>query len=92
MAGMCVMGAQNACQQTFLATGNAKISLFMAMLRKVILMIPLALVLPMFINPPTNGLYLAEAFSDVLAATITTVVFFSTTYRRLRKADIAQQT
>ena len=62
------------------------------MLRKVILMIPLALVLPMFINPPTNGLYLAEAFSDVLAATITTVVFFSTTYRRLRKADIAQQT
>ncbi|MEG0388825.1 MAG: MATE family efflux transporter, partial [Niameybacter sp.] len=40
-AGLFMMGAQTACQQTFLALGQAKISLFLALLRKIILLIPL---------------------------------------------------
>ena len=90
ICGMSVMGAQNACQQTFLATGNAKLSLFMAMLRKVILMIPLALLLPLFVAPPTTGLFLAEPISDVLAAATTVLVFYFTTYRKFRRAELAQ--
>ena len=42
-----VMGAQMACQQTFIALGQAKISLFLALLRKVILLVPLVLILPL---------------------------------------------
>ena len=38
MAGMCLMGAQTACQQTFLALGESLVSMFLALLRKVILL------------------------------------------------------
>ena len=44
--GMLFFGLQNGIQPTFLALGQAKISLFIAMFRKVILLVPLALVLP----------------------------------------------
>lgn len=76
MAGMLIMGAQSACQQTFLALGEAKISLFLALLRKVILLIPLALILPLVGGLGTTGLYLAEAAADFLAV-ITTMTLFT---------------
>ncbi|MEG1683645.1 MAG: MATE family efflux transporter, partial [Oscillospiraceae bacterium] len=46
MAVSLVFGVQIACQQTFVALGNAKCSLFLALLRKIILLIPLIYVLP----------------------------------------------
>ena len=49
MAGVTIFGAQIACQQTFVALGNAKCSLFLACLRKLILLIPLVYLLPLFI-------------------------------------------
>ena len=67
-------GAQSACQQTFLALGQAKISTFLALLRKVILLIPLALILPP-LGLGVWGFFLAEALSDVIAATVTTTMF-----------------
>lgn len=74
LAGMSLMGAQSACQQTFLALGQAKISMFLALLRKVILLIPLALILPAA-GLGVWGFYLAEAMSDAIAATVTTLMF-----------------
>ena len=44
MAGIFAFGAQIACQQSFMALGQAKISLFLACLRKIILLIPLIFV------------------------------------------------
>ena len=41
MGGFLFIGAQYACQNTFMALGRAKISLVMALLRKIILLIPL---------------------------------------------------
>ncbi len=75
IAGMAVMGAQGACQQTFLALGEAKISLFLACLRKVILLFPLALILPHIAGMGVWGLLLAEPVSDVIAASCTTIMF-----------------
>ena len=46
MAGMLVFGLQNGIQPTFPALGQAKISLFIAVLRKIRLLIPLAIILP----------------------------------------------
>lgn len=46
--GIAIFGIQAACQSTFLALGQAKVSLFIATLRKIILLIPLALILPKF--------------------------------------------
>ena len=73
MAGMLVFGLQNGIQPTFLALGQAKISLFIAVLRKIILLIPLALILPHFMG--VMGVYVAEPVSDVISATTATVLF-----------------
>lgn len=76
LVGMAVMGAQSACQQTFLALGEAKISVFLACLRKIILLFPLALILPKVGGMGIWGLLLAEPVSDVIAATCTTTMFY----------------
>lgn len=72
--GFTVFGAQTACQQTFLALGEAKISVFLAMLRKIILLIPLAIILPK-LGMGTTGLFIAEPISDILAVCTTVTVF-----------------
>lgn len=77
MAGIFSMGFQLACQQSFMALGQAKISLLMACLRKVILLIPLIFILPIFFENKVFGVFLAEPVSDIVAATVTTVMFFT---------------
>lgn len=73
MCGMLVFGLQMAIQPTFLALGRAKISIFIAVLRKIILLVPLAIILPKFIG--VAGVYYAEPISDVLSATTATLLF-----------------
>ena len=77
MAGIFAMGFQIACQQSFMALGQAKVSLLLACLRKIILLIPLIFILPHLLPDPVFGVFLAEPVSDILAATITTITFFS---------------
>ena len=77
MAGIFAMGFQIACQQSFMALGQAKVSLLLACLRKIILLIPLIFILPHLLPNPVFGVFLAEPVSDILAATITTITFFS---------------
>lgn len=75
IAGYFAMGAQFAVQQTFLSVGQAKISIFIALLRKVILLIPLALVLPRLWGLGAMGIYLAEPIADFTCACIACVLF-----------------
>lgn len=73
MAGMLLFGVQMAIQPTFLALGQAKVSLFIAMLRKVILLVPLALIFPKFMG--VNGVFTAEPVADFLSATVASILF-----------------
>lgn len=73
LAGMTIFGLQRACQNMFVALGQARISIFIALLRKVILLIPLALLLPRFWG--VTGIYAAEAVSDATAAVCCTLLF-----------------
>lgn len=75
MAVSLIFGIQIACQQTFIALGNAKMSLFLALLRKVILLIPLIYILPNFVSDPVMGVFLAEPIADFCAVTITAISF-----------------
>ncbi len=75
MCGMLVFGLQNGIQPTFLALGQAKISLFIAVFRKVLLLVPLALILPLRFG--VMGIYYAEPISDILSATVASVLFFT---------------
>ena len=69
-----LMGVQIACQQTFVATGHAKVSLFLALLRKVILLIPLILLFSRFWAE--MGVFIAEPVADTLAVSITVLLFY----------------
>ena len=77
MAGIFAMGFQMACQQSFVALGQAKVSLLLACLRKIILLIPLIFILPMFLSDKVFGVFLAEPISDILAAVVTVITFLS---------------
>ena len=77
MAGIFSQGFQLCCQQSFVALGQAKISLFLACLRKLILLIPLIFLLPVFLENKVFAVFLAEPVSDILAATVTTTVFLN---------------
>ena len=82
MAGMGIFGAQVACQQTFIALGNSRTSSFLAMLRKIILLIPFIYIMPHFFDDKVFAVFFAEPVADVLAVA-TTVTLFSREFRRL---------
>ena len=75
-AGIWAFGAQMACQTTFMALGQAKTSLFLALLRKVILLVPLAILLPRITNS-VMGVYIAAPVADILASATTLTIFLT---------------
>ena len=77
MAGIFALGFQISCQQTFVALGQAKTSLLLACLRKLVLLIPLIFVFPLFFENKVFAVFLAEPISDIVAAMVTTSCFFT---------------
>ena len=77
MAGIFSLGFQLTCQQSFVALGQAKISLLMACLSKLFLLIPLIFILPLFFENKVFAVFLAEPVSDIIAAAVTTGTFFA---------------
>jgi Na+-driven multidrug efflux pump len=76
--GIIIFGIQMSCQ-----LGQAKVSLFIALLRKVVLLIPLAVILPKFMG--VAGIYRAEPVADILSVTVTSILFIHTARRLFRK-------
>lgn len=81
--GIMFLGIQSSCQSTFIALGQAKVSVFIALLRKVILLIPLTLILPHFMG--VMGIYRAEPTADIISVT-TTVILFMITFRKILRS------
>ena len=79
--GMVIFGIQVGCQQTFLALGKAKISVMLAMLRKIVLLIPLIFILPAIIEDQLFAVFLAEPISDILAV-LSTATCFAVFYKK----------
>jgi len=77
MAGIFSLGFQVSCQQSFMALGQAKVSLLLACLRKIVLLIPLIFILPNFFDNKVFAVFLAEPVSDIIAAAVTTITFFT---------------
>lgn len=87
MAGIFSTGIQISCQQTFMALGQAKISLLMACLRKLVLLIPLIFILPFFFTNKVFGVFVAEPVSDIIAAGVTATMLFTRLNKILEKGD-----
>lgn len=82
MAAGFLLGAQEACQQTFIALGNARTSLFLAVLRKLLLLLPSILILPRLLENQLLAVFLAEPISDLIAVS-TTVILFTSYFKRV---------
>lgn len=80
--GMALFGIQMSCQSTFVALGQAKVSLFIALLRKILLLIPLAIILPHKFG--VMGVYYAEPIADILSVTATAILFIITMRKILK--------
>lgn len=76
MAAVALMGVQTACQQVFISFGNSKISVFIAVFRKIIVLIPLIYILPMFLEDKLFAVFFAEPVADVIAVTTTLIIFY----------------
>ena len=90
LAGCFSVGFQISCQQAFMALGQAKISLLMACLRKLILLIPLIFILPLFFENQAFAVFLAEPVSDILSAAVTTMVFAGFFRKLMQQGKCAQ--
>ena len=71
-----LIGGQIIVTNYFQSIGKVKISMFLSLLRQVIILIPCLLIIPMFMG--LDGVWIAGATSDVLSVIITLVVFIKT--------------
>lgn len=69
-----LVGPQTSCINYFQSVGKAKHSMFLSLLRQVVLLIPLAIILPNFFN--LNGVWMAGSTSDFLSSIITFTFIF----------------
>lgn len=90
MAVSLVFGIQIACQQTFISLGNAKVSIFLALLRKLILLIPLIYILPLLFKDKVMAIFLAEPVADFIAVTVTAILFTIQFRNILNEMDSAE--
>ena len=76
MSVSCLMGIQIGCQQSFIALGQAKVSMFLALLRKIILLIPFIYILPLFFENDVFAVFLAEPVADSISISTTIILFY----------------
>lgn len=82
-AVLILFSLQIACQQSFVALGNAKTSLFLALFRKVFMLIPLIYIMPVLIpSDKVFAVFLAEPIADFISVS-TALFLFSKQYRKL---------
>lgn len=89
LAICCIFGIQIACQQAFIALGKAKSSLSVAILRKVILLIPLIYIMPRLSLPvsKTTAIYMAEPIADFISVTYTAILFLFVFRKSMREIE-----
>lgn len=80
-----MMGLQTSSQQIFVSLGQARLSIFFALLRKVFLLIPLIYIIPK-LGGGVNGIFMAEPIADTISASscFITFVFFMKKIERVR--------
>lgn len=79
-----LMGLQISCQQTFIAFGNSRISAFLAIFRKVLVLIPLIYLLPALLKDNVQAVFLTEPIADFIAV-MTTAILFAVNFKKLMR-------
>lgn len=82
-----VLGFQVISSNFYLAIGKAKTSMFLSLLRQVLLLIPCLIILPRIGDLGLTGVWLAGPVADGLASIITGVIFFNSV-RKLKDKEV----
>ncbi len=76
LASICLFGIQMSCQMTFTSIGFAFSSIIVAVMRKIVLLIPLIYILPAIITSnQTVAVYLSEPIADFLSVVFCSILF-----------------
>jgi len=84
--GSIMFFVQMTLQNINVALGQAKSALLLAVIRKVIILIPLCFVLTHFLG--FKGVYMSEGIADLVAGIITAIVIFKTFPTIFREREI----
>lgn len=79
--GFAFMSLQFMGQSTFVGLGKAKRAVFFSILRKVVIVVPLTLLFPVFLG--TDGVFLAEPVSNLIGGLACFITMWFTVYRKL---------
>ncbi len=85
--GIFMMALQFAGQSTFVALNRPKQAVFFSLLRKVIIVVPLTILLPMAGNLGTDGVFMAEPVSNVIGGAACFVTMFITVWPALKETS-----
>lgn len=87
-------GLQMPCQMSFVALGKSGCSVISAIVRKVIILIPMIYILPEIMHNGVKSVFLAEPVSDFLAVTFTVILFIfvlKKTLKRMRESRVVEK-
>ncbi|MEE1077607.1 MAG: MATE family efflux transporter [Agathobacter sp.] len=80
-----IFGIQMAIQQVFVSLGQAKLSLIVAILRKIVLLIPLIYILPLLLKDKVFAVFLAEPVADFISVVVCLTLFLANIKKILAK-------
>lgn len=86
LMGTIMFSIQMTLQNINVALGQGKTAIFLAVFRKVILLIPLCFILSYTIG--YQGVFLSEGIADLIAGTITGIVIFTTFPKVIQKREL----
>ncbi len=81
--GFVFMSLQFTGQSTFVGLGKSKRAVFFSILRKVVIVVPLTIFLPMLMGLGTDGVFLAEPISNLVGGLACFLTMYFTLYRKL---------
>lgn len=83
LTGIGLFGIQMSCQTTFTAIGSAVSSIVVAVMRKIVLLIPLIYIMPALLRGnQTMSVYMAEPIADIISVCFCSALF----YKQFKKA------
>jgi Na+-driven multidrug efflux pump len=90
--GFFFMSLQFAGQSIFVALGKARQAVFFSIFRKVIIVAPLIILLPIFLSNGTSGVFMAEPISNVIGGGACFITMYFTVWRELDRKMKQKQT
>ena len=81
------MALQHSGQTTFKALGKRRYAIFFSIFRKVILVVPLAIILPHVFGLGTDGVFIAEPISNVIGGSAAFITMLITVMPELKRMN-----